>query len=75
MKSVLDGEQLKKARGLRAISDVATALGLSRQQVWNYESGNSEPPLNVLIRMAELYGVRVEKLLPQKNLTAESKIT
>lgn len=75
MKSVLDGEQLKKARGLRTISDVAKALGLTRQQVWNYERGNSEPPVNVLIKMADLYGVRVEKLLPQKNLAVESKIT
>lgn len=75
MDSVIDLEQLKKARGLRSPSDVAKALGITRQQVWNYEKGASEPPLNVLMRMADLYGIRVEKLIAQKNLAESSKLT
>jgi transcriptional regulator with XRE-family HTH domain len=68
-------KQLKKARGLRSQSDVAKQLGITRQQVWNYEKGESEPPLKVLMKMADLYGIRVEKLLAQKNLSEQSKIT
>jgi transcriptional regulator with XRE-family HTH domain len=75
MDSVIDLEQLKKARGLRSQSDVAKELGITRQQVWNYEKGESEPPLKVLMRMAEIYGVRLEKLLAQKNLSETSKTT
>lgn len=75
MDSVIDLEQLKKARGLRSQSDVAKQLGITRQQVWNYEKGESEPPLKVLMKMADLYGIRVEKLLAQKNLAEQSKIT
>lgn len=68
MDSVIDLEQLKKARGLRSLNDVGKAVGLSRQQIWNYENGDSEPPLSVLIKLADLYGVKVEKLINQKNL-------
>jgi HTH-type transcriptional regulator, competence development regulator len=67
MDSVIDTEQLKKARGLRSLNDVAKELGVTRQQVWNYEKGTSEPPLSVLMKLADLYGVRVEKLIRQKN--------
>jgi len=55
---------------MRSQSDVAKALGLSRQQIWNYENGTSEPPLSILIKLAELYGIRVETLIVQKNLAA-----
>ncbi len=72
MDCVIDLEQLKRARGLRSQIEVAEALGVSRQQVWNYEKGLSEPPISVLVRMAHLYGVRVEKLINQKNLSKVS---
>lgn len=67
MDSVIDLEQLKKARGLRSLNDVGKEVGLTRQQIWNYENGESEPPLSVLIKLADLYGIRVEKLIYQKN--------
>jgi transcriptional regulator with XRE-family HTH domain len=75
MDSVIDLEQLKKARGLRSLSEVAKAIGLTRQQVWNYEKGVSEPPISVLFKLSTLYGVRVERLLNQKNLTETSNGT
>jgi transcriptional regulator with XRE-family HTH domain len=66
MESVIDLDQLKKARGIRSLNEVATELGLTRQQVWNYEKGVSEPPVSVLVKLARLYGVRVEQLLTKK---------
>lgn len=72
MDSVIDLEQLKKARGLRSLNDVSKAVGLSRQQIWHYENGLSEPPVSVLMKLANLYGVRVEKLLSQKSLPETS---
>ena len=75
MDSAIDIAQLKKARGLRSQTEVAAALGVSRQQIWNYEKGISEPPISVLVRMAQLYGIRVEKLIIQKNLADTSNGT
>ena len=72
MDSAIDLEQLKKARGLRSQSEVAREVGVTRQQIWNYENGASEPPLSVLLRLANLYGVKVEKLIAQKNLASTS---
>lgn len=75
MSTVIDLEQLKKARGLRSLNEVSKAIGLSRQQVWHYENGVSEPPISVLIKLADLYGIRVEKLITQKNLAKQSNLT
>lgn len=75
MDNSIDLEQLKKARGLRSVSEVGAVIGVSRQQIWNYENGVSEPPLSVLIKLADLYGVRVEKLIRQKNLASSSSTT
>lgn len=72
MDTVIDLAQLKKARGLRSLNDVGKEVGLSRQQIWNYENGLSEPPLSVLSQLAELYGVGIEKLLLKKNLVNTS---
>lgn len=72
MDSIIDLEQLKKARGLRSLRSVGTAVGVTRQQVWNYENGTSEPPISVLAKLADLYGIRLEKLIRQKNLTETS---
>lgn len=72
MDSVIDLDRLKQARGLRSLSEVSKAIGVSRQQVWHYENGMSEPPISVLMKLANLYGVRVEKLIAQKNLVEPS---
>lgn len=64
-----------KARGARTRSEVAADLGLTRQQIWNYEHGVSEPPISVLFKIAELYGVHYNDLLNEKNFTAASNLT
>lgn len=42
---------------------VAESLGVSRQAVGKWESGNSEPSTANLIALARLYGVTVDELL------------
>jgi transcriptional regulator with XRE-family HTH domain len=69
MDSVIDLDKLKKARGLRSLSDVAKEVNLTRQQIWNYENGTSEPPISVLMKLAHLYGVKIQDLVVQKNLS------
>ncbi len=64
---VINPEKLKKARGRRSRISVAKALGLSRQQIFHYEKGASEPPLSVLSRMLFLYDTKFEDVIDEKN--------
>lgn len=75
MDTAIDLERLKKARGLRSQSEVAKAVGVSRQQIWHYENGISEPPLSVLIKLANLYGIKLQEVVNQKNLQNSSNLT
>lgn len=63
---VISPEKLAKARGERPRSEVAKAVGVSRQQIWHYETGVSEPPLSVLSRMLFLYGVEFQDVIDEK---------
>jgi predicted transcriptional regulator len=63
---VISPEKLAKARGKRPRSEVAKAVGVSRQQIWHYETGVSEPPLSVLSRMLFLYGVEFQDVIDEK---------
>lgn len=63
---VINSEKLEKARGNRSRNDVAKAVGVTRQQIWHYENGVSEPPLSVLSKMLFLYGVSFEDVVDEK---------
>mgnify|MGYP001611731033 CR=1 FL=1 len=71
MENTINTDNLKKARGLRTSASVAKALGISKQQLWNYENGKSEPPVAMLVRLSNLYGVPAQELINQNN-TAEA---
>lgn len=64
---VINPEKLEKARGNRSRSEVGKAIGVSRQQVFYYEKGESEPPLSVLSKMLFLYNVKFEDVIDEKN--------
>ncbi len=68
-------ENLKKARGLRSLRDVAEQLGISKQQLWNYEKGNSDPPVAMLVKLSNIYGITVQDLVHQNNFTEPSNLT
>lgn len=61
----INTDNLKKARGLRSMANVAKELGISKQQLWNYENGKSEPPVSVLVRISNMYGVTAQELIHQ----------
>ncbi len=44
------------------ITDLAEAAGLSRQTIYNYESGKGEPTWDVVQKLAEALGVSTEAL-------------
>lgn len=61
------GEVLKRRRTECRMTQefVAEALGVSRQAVSKWESGQSDPSTTNLLALAKLFGVRPEELLQE----------
>ena len=59
------GAKLKKARLQAGMTQeqVAEALGVSRQTISNWENENIQPSIDMLIRLAKLFGVTTDYLL------------
>ena len=59
------GEELKTCRTNCKMTQefVAESIGVSRQAVSKWESGNSDPSTSNLLALAKLFGVSVEELL------------
>ena len=57
--------ELKKLRAGRGLlqKDVSAFLGVDRTTYVKYESGASEPPIAVLIKLADYYGVTVDRIV------------
>lgn len=62
----IDPQKLKAARGERPIQEVAKILGITRQQMWNYEAGERLPPANKLLRLCVLYGIDIADLVKNR---------
>ena len=60
---------IKGIRIKRGLSqpDVATALGLSTVVYSRYENGSRQTPIDVLIQIADLFGVTLDYLLDRKS--------
>lgn len=55
-------KEMRKRAGLTA-RDVATAVGVSFQNVYNWEAGSYMPRAAQLLELAKLYGCTVDALL------------
>lgn len=55
-------KEMRKRAGLTA-KDVALAMGVSFQNVYNWENGSYLPPTKRLPEIAKLYGCTVDALL------------
>ena len=49
-------------------SEVAAALGVSSVVYSRYETGTRQPPIDVLIQMADTFGVTVDYLLGRQDI-------
>lgn len=54
--------QLRKERGL-SITKLAEAIGVSYQSLWKYEVGERNPPITVLIALADYLDTTVDYLV------------
>lgn len=72
-------ETLKELRTSRKLlqKDVAASIGVDRTTYVKYESGASEPPVAMLVRLADIFGVTVDQLVGHeaKHQTDNSDIT
>lgn len=59
------GQAIKKLRQERGIKqeDLGLAVGVSKQSVSNWENGNIVPSIDLLIRLADYFGVSTDFLL------------
>jgi len=58
------GRRIRELRGFdMQQADFARALGVSQSQLSKYERGESEPPLDVLMRLCEKYGKSLDWLV------------
>lgn len=55
-------KEARKRAGLTAI-EAANAIGVSAQNVYNWEAGSYYPSKDRLLSIAELYGCSVDELL------------
>lgn len=61
------GERLKTLRGKRTQEDIAKYLGISRARYSHYENERSEPDIENLQKLAELYNTTTDYLLGRTN--------
>lgn len=54
--------RLRELRGKRSRISVANAIGVSKQAIWMYETGQRIPTDDIKIRLANYYGVSVQSL-------------
>jgi transcriptional regulator with XRE-family HTH domain len=59
----IDPAKLRTARGDRKLSDVARTVGISKQNLSNYEKGHNQPSAVILARLCILYETRIENLV------------
>ena len=50
--------------------ELAAKLGLTRQAVSKYETGESFPDISIVIKMAEIFGTSIDELVHPKGVTA-----
>lgn len=61
MKNVL--KTLRKTRGYTSAKDFCKAIGISFSTYQNYESGSRVPTVEMLVKIADFYGVTTDFLL------------
>ena len=67
---LVDVDYLRRLRRQRSlgIGEAAKKLGKSRTTLWRYENGQVNMPASMLLKLAEFYGVGVDRLTTDKTL-------
>ncbi len=66
-------EMLRNTAGLQQ-KEVAELIGIKYQTYCNYESGRSEPPAEILVRLSKLYEVPIDVIVQADNMNKNTDI-
>lgn len=67
-------KQLRKSRGFESMKEFCNAVGISFNTYQNYETGKRVPTADMLITLADFYGVSVDYLLNREPETDPLKM-
>lgn len=56
------GIRLRELRGEKSREEVAVAIGVTAQAIYNYESGARVPSDDIKIKLADFYGKTVQNI-------------
>ena len=65
-------QELRKAKKLTQ-KEVADAIGVKLPTYSTYETGRSEPPVEILVRLSFLFGVSIDVLAQKERLYKDTK--
>lgn len=65
-------KRVRKARGLTQ-RDVAAKLGIATHSYTRYECGNRRPNIYILLKIADILGVKASELLDETDNSSEEK--
>lgn len=71
-KPMTEMKRIRKEHGLRQ-SDVADKLGIHCKSYARYECGNRRPNIYILLKIAEILGVKASELLDETDNSSEEK--
>lgn len=57
---------LREARGLTA-DQLSRLVGVDRVTIWNWEHGKTEPKFSQCVKLAEVFGVKLNDLCKEEN--------
>jgi DNA-binding XRE family transcriptional regulator len=61
--TVIDYKRIRQARGERTVQSVTEALNITRQTLWQIETGRAAPTGDTLAKLCIFYKVRVEDVV------------
>lgn len=67
-REVLDLKALRVARGKRTLQQVGDIIGCTRSQVSGYELGKYLPSVPKLVKLLNLYEIKLEDILLKKDI-------
>jgi DNA-binding XRE family transcriptional regulator len=59
MENTINSTKLRDARGSRSVTAVAEAIGISRQHLWQIETGKRKPGSVILAKLCWLYDLDI----------------
>ena len=67
---LFSGDRIKKLREEQSVSqiDLAKTLFISQSSISEYESGNQQPPISMLIQLADFFDVNIDYLLGRTDI-------